>query len=233
VRIVVTHLTRMKPGTICVAGRDRATGRDVRPIIPFDHLSTDLLVRNGGPFDISRQLDLGQVRHKPDPPHVEDHVFEPARVRQMEKLTGREFWGLLQSRAQTSLRAIFGADLKQIGRARCGIEVGCGTLSLGYLIPREPPQLRFDEKGRLRADVADGEFTADASVTDIRLYQDDHQTPDRQKVEKLNALLSDSSGIVLSMGLTRPYAPDFSQMPISYLQLNNLHLREFPLWQLR
>lgn len=231
-RIVVTHLTRMKPGTICVAGLDRATGLDVRPVIPYEHLSTDLLVRNGGPFDISRQLDLGPVNPKPDPPHIEDHAFEPRRVRTLDKLTGQEFWTLLQTHAKHSLSEIFGEDFEQLGR-RCGIEVGGGCRSLGYLRPPQLPELVVNDEGKMRLEVEDGEFRADASVTDIRLYEEDHQTPDRGKVEKLNTLLQSSLGVVLAVGLTRPYARDFSQKPISYLQVNNLHLREFPLWQLR
>jgi len=230
-RIIVTHLTRMKPGTICVAGLDPTSGLDIRPVIPYEHLSADLLVRHGGPFDISRQLDLGPVKHKPDPPHIEDHAFEPRRVRTLEKLSGQEFWTLLQAYVRDSLVEIFGPDFKQLGR-RCGVEVGGGCRSLGYFGPPKAPQLIVNNEGKLRIEVEDGVFTGDASVTDIRLYGDDHQTPDRTKVEKLNAFLRESRGVVLSVGLTRPYARDFSQKPISYLQVNNLHLREFPLWQL-
>lgn len=230
--LVISHLTRMREGAICTAGFDLATGRTVRPVIRHKPLTTELLCRHGGPFDIGRHLDLGPTTPHPEVPHVEDHVFDPARVRELPGPARREFWELLQGHSSPSLADIFGPDFRQFGPDHCGVDLGRGSISLGYFRPPQPPVLRLNDRGRLRVQVTDGTFRADASVTDIRLYQDDHQTPDLPRVEKLNARLQESVAIILAVGLCRPYARDWSQKPISYLQLNNFHLVEYPLWQL-
>lgn len=231
-QIIVTHLTRMSAGKICVAGIDVATGSNIRPVNRHKPLTTDFLARHGGPFDLTRRLDLGPTKPRPDLPHVEDHVFDLAAVRALGRITGSEFWRQLRTRTHASLSDIFGPDFRQLGKERCGVELGGGCVSLGYFSPPAPPVLHINKEGKLRALLRDAQFVTDASVTDLRLCQDDHQTPDPDKVEKLNARLQESAEIILSVGLCRPYAKDWSQKPVSYLQVNNLHLREYPLWRL-
>jgi hypothetical protein len=79
---------------------------------------------------------------------------------------------------------------------------------------------------------SDGEFDLDCGVTDIRLYGDDHITPNTKQVEHITKRLKSAPGLILSVGLTRAYAssPDFS--PVHWLQVNNIHLQDDPLWQL-
>ena len=71
-KIVVTHLTRMQRGTVCVAGLDVETGRHVRPVQPMGVLQSRLTTPRGGPFDMATIVDLGVTRPVPSPPEVED-----------------------------------------------------------------------------------------------------------------------------------------------------------------
>ena len=80
--------------------------------------------------------------------------------------------------------------------------------------------------------VSDGYFQLDLGVTDIRLYGADHVTPDTKIVRRVVKRLQGGSETILSVGLTRAYAssPDFN--PVHWLQVNNVHLKDDPLWQL-
>ena len=49
--LVITHLTRMQPGFICVAGIEPDTGKQIRPVLGRC-LTRDLLHVNGGAFEI-------------------------------------------------------------------------------------------------------------------------------------------------------------------------------------
>ena len=56
-QIIVNHLTRMRPGYMCVAGIDVASKRHIRPVLKR-RLTTDLLTLNGGLFDIAWGLPM-------------------------------------------------------------------------------------------------------------------------------------------------------------------------------
>ena len=140
-RIVVNHLTRMGGGYVCVAGLDPDRNQHVRPVLPEGPLPFDLLARYGGPFEMARLVDLGVSRPAPRPPHVEDHVIVPERVKSLGTLPPFEFWSLLNRVAQTRLTDIFGADLKSLGRYSRGTKQGRGLVSLGVFHPQQKPLL--------------------------------------------------------------------------------------------
>src|SRR5687768_17271500 len=93
-RIIVNHLTRMKPGYICVAEIDVTNRRDVRPVLPFS-LRTALLARYGGVLDMALELELGTTRYVGQAPEVEDYQFEPGYIRCMREVPRDHFWRLL------------------------------------------------------------------------------------------------------------------------------------------
>ncbi len=235
-RIVVNHLTRMHGGHICVAGVDLETLRHVRPLLKDQHLPFYFLARYDGPFDIARIVDLGAARHLPDPPHVEDHVFVPSRAKPQRSAPPEEFWKLLESLAEPTLRAIFGGALRAVGHARYGTDLGQGQASLGCLRLQHPPELylvaRRDGKPQIRIKLNDGEIQADAGVTDLRLRQANHTTPDDQKVRAVARRIRGSDQVILGVGLTRKYRPSDNAPYVHYLQVNNVHLKEEPTWQL-
>jgi hypothetical protein len=235
-RIVVNHLTRMKRGYMCVAGVDIDTGYHVRPVSVGGRLSTNLLVRNNGPFDMGVVLDLGTPRSFQRRPEVEDHVVDPSKVRAIGTFRASRFWKLLTQISELKLLNIFGTDLVAIGSSSCGVEVGKGRASLGCLIPKLYPDLyirrRSDRADQVRMRLSDGDFYLDCGVTDIRLYGDDYITPDERLVQRIAERLQSDVEIVLSMGLTRAYASKADFDPVHWLQVNNIHLQDDPTWQL-
>lgn len=235
-RVVVNHLTRMRGGRICVAGVDLQTDRHVRPVLRRGHMTPDLLARNRGPFDVGNVVDVGRPSHRPRPPHVEDYLFNPSRARRIETLDAEAFWALLYAVSRERLLEIFGSELKRAGRSSAGTEVGKGRASLGCLRPKRKPRLALFGEGkfgpRIRARIDDGEFDVWVSVTDIRLYRDDHATPDCTIVEEVRRRLHRPGAVILSMGLTRAYTPSAEAKPLHWLQVNNIHLEDDPTWQL-
>ena len=235
-KILVTHLTRMHAGRICVAGVDVDTLRHVRPVVGREGLTSHLLARYGGPFDMARIVDLGCPRHKPDRPHVEDYEFSPARVRFRRSATAEEFWQFLQKLARPRLDAIFGEALHEVSPSRYGTDVCQGTASLGYLRPSSRPKLYVkparDGKRQVRMKLTDGRLHVDAGVTDLRLFGPDHATPDAGAIRMANRWLDDSKCILLGMGLTRKFRPNEGSPYVHYLQVNNVHVQEEPTWAL-
>lgn len=235
-QIIVNHLTRMEEGYMCVGGVIVGTLQHVRPALKRGRLETSYLSVNGGPFDIANIVDLGQVVSTSQPPHVEDHVFHPQTASIRRRVAGGEFWRLLRDLCKPTLKDIFGDELKRMGTSGCGTDEGCGEASLGCLSPTANPQIYIKERpGRrpqIRMRFTDGEIAPDVSVTDIRLYEADHVTPDQATVKRVKEAIAKSAEVILSVGLTRVFSPRSDHPPVHWVQVNNVHLVERPTWRL-
>ena len=229
-------IVKQHGGNICVAGVDLETRRHVRPILANDPLPFYLLRRYGGPCEMSTIVELGVPRAAPIAPHVEDYVFVPTRAKAERLAAAQEFWSLLEELHRADLRAIFGPALHEISRGRWVTEPDHGTASLGLIRPVEPPRLYLDDmpggKRRVRMKFSDGRLEADASVTDLRLFSDDHATPDAARVRATAERIADSRKVILSVGLTRQFRVSDHAPYYHWLQVNNIHLPSEPLWQL-
>jgi hypothetical protein len=238
-RIVVTHLTRMQRGTICVTGLDVDSGRHVRPVVPSGVLQSRMTAPRGGPFDMATVVDLGLTRPVPSPPEVEDCELTWWHARSVGPVEPGLFWELLHFVAGASLRELFGPALRPIGRAgsrRAITDLGTGKASLGVLIPRGQPRLMLGPKpdGRqaVRMCLSDGDFSLDLSVTDLRLYAEDGARPDDLRVRDVAERLARGVPDLLGVGLTRPFAARPDEPPLHWLQVNNIHLADDPTWRL-
>ncbi|MCX6842696.1 MAG: DNA helicase RecQ [candidate division WOR-3 bacterium] len=231
-RIVVNHVTRMQPGFVCVAGLDSATGRHVRPELP-GRVRIDMLGPNGGPFDMAVEVELGQVKPHPSPPEVEDCLVTPSALRKVRDLPADEFWRLLKSVARPRLVEVFGAGFCRHGNTWI-IEPGTGEASLGCLLPQAPPLLEVcvedyqgQPKQRIRCHVRDRDGECFPPVTDLRLYCADQKTPRHELVADLNRRMKAGASAILSVGVTRAMGQGKH-----WLQVNNLHLSDNPIWRL-
>ncbi len=235
-RIVVNHLTRMQPGYICVAGLDLATGRHVRPCLPHGRLPARLLSRYGGVFDIGAVVDLGATTAAGHPPETEDHLFDPRQLRRLMDPAPREYWDRLVRCSANRLTDLFGRELRPEGRGGCAVAPGHGIASLGCLVPTGRPRLGLrPEPGRraqVRLELTDGHLAPNVGVTDIRFYGADHATPDPRVVERVAARLAAGELAILSVGLSRPFAPRLDGPELHWLQVNGIHLEGDPLWRL-
>jgi len=235
-KIVVNHLTRMQQGYICVAGVDIETSQHIRPVLLGTRLGINLLARNGGPFDMAVVVDLGKVTPSPQRPEIEDHIFSPSSVRKMNTFSEKQFWRLLNQMAKRKLLDIFGIHLEMKGAKSCAVDIGKGEASLGCLVPDSRPELyirsREGKLDQIRIRVNDGRFDLDLGITDIRLYGEDHVTPNKRIVKNVGDRLRKEEDVIFSLGLTRPVSTLSGFPPVHWLQVNNIHLKSDPTWQL-
>lgn len=236
-KIVVNHLTRMQQWYICVAGVDTQTYQHVRPVLGGTRLGTNLLTRNGGAFNMAVVVDLGKVSPHPQRPEIEDHIFNPSSLRKISTFSEKQFWRLLNRMAKRKLLDIFGSDLEMKGAKSCGVDVGKGEASLGCLIPDIQPELYIRPKegkaSQIRIEVSDGCLGLDLGVTDIRLYRDDHLTPNERVVKNVAERVKKEGNAIIGVGLTRPFSSLPGFPPVHWLQVNNIHLESNPTWQLK
>jgi hypothetical protein len=224
----------MQKGFICVAGLEAKTRRHIRPVVR-GRLTADFLAQRLGPFEIAHEIDIGVTEHVGKPPEIEDHTFDYRRARSVRVAKPDEFWGLLAQVSHSRLRDIFGPLLAPAGAA-CTVPEGQGNASLGCLIPEGRPalymQTRPDRPGQVRMRFSDGTLHVDAGVTDIRLYGADHVTADDAVVKQVNERMQQGVDVILSVGLGRPYAAAPGAAPVHWLQVNNIHLADHPVWPL-
>jgi hypothetical protein len=229
--ILVNHLTRMQPGYFCAAGIDLQTERHVRPVLRRGRLTTDLLSTNDGPFDIGSVLDLGPTTNAGHAPELEDHSFDPAGTRRLYDDSADDYWDALEAVARESLEEIFGPALELWDESGT-VDVGEGSASLGCLKPEKQPWMYVDHRGTVRLVLDYLMPSVDLSVTDLRLYERDGRTPRRDLVQSVHKRLESGVETILSVGLTRPWQKRGDTEERHWLQLNNIHLKDDPLWQL-
>jgi hypothetical protein len=70
------------------------------------------------------------------------------------------------------------------------------------------------------------------SVTDLRLVYDDHVSIRREAFGDAVQRIQRGVPMILSVGLTRPFAPRADDNPVHWLQVNNLHFEDSPDWRL-
>jgi hypothetical protein len=106
-KLLITHLTRMKYPRVCVAGLDEA-GRYVRPVVGTQEV-LDLEVVRSGLFRLGNRIELGwhKFRDPPRPPAVEDCYFKLSNASLIDRASPEEFWSYLNRSAKTSLDTIF------------------------------------------------------------------------------------------------------------------------------
>ncbi|MBN1919079.1 MAG: hypothetical protein JW889_14330 [Verrucomicrobia bacterium] len=228
-KIVITHLTRMQRGYCCVAGMDLKTGAHVRCVCEQGRQPVSVLASHGGAFDMARVVELDGAKHAPEPPHTEDHVIGLDGIRTIPRVAPRWFWRFVHDWSDLSLQAVFGRELQQVGPRSCAIIEGFGRVSLGLFRPRQRPELMVKEEeagDQIRMKIGDERFNVNVSVTDVRLYEVDHVTPNRCIVEAVAGAIERGVGLVLSVGLTRAFAN------YHWLQVNNIHLESDPTWRL-
>lgn len=224
-KALITDLTRMYDYHACAAGIDMDTGKRVRPV-QIGRLSSRLLASRGGPLDIGNVVDFGRCRPCGKPPEIEDVRFDQRGVRLLRSLTPSDFIAMVSRSATNSLDGI-GPALVRHGNALT-TESGRGKCSLVILRAPELPTITIHD-GRLRFKWLDGVWL---SVTDVRLYEYDLATPDEARLASLKRAMQSAEEIFLSFGLGRAWQQPGDDQERHYLQLNNVHVPNWPDWRL-
>jgi hypothetical protein len=223
-QIITTHLTRMKPGYVCVAGIEPASEKHVRPVLDRRRLSRALLRKDGGVFGIGALVDLGPTRAAGHPPETEDHEFSVENLTYRHRLKPDAFWKCLNQTSHSKLKRIFGDQLEQ-RESSCTVDINSGIASLGHLRPKQVSYFGLNPWGKIRMHVSDGEFHSDLSVTDVRLYKSDQLTVRSRILKSVSDRLS-KTPVILAVGLTRAWARGNDDTERHWLQVNNIHFED-------
>ena len=68
-----------------------------------------------------------------------------------------------------------------------------------------PPSISINRWGKIRAQVDDGTFDVDLSVTDLRLYGRDQTTPRANVIADVQRRIHGGVRVILSVGLARAF----------------------------
>ncbi len=227
-QIMINHLTRMQPGLMCTAGIDLATNNHVRPVLGKP-LPVEMLARNGGPFKLGRVVDLGDSTFCGRFPEIEDRLFQPESVRIVREAGDNELYGLCSDIDERSLRELFGRELVYT-EAKWGqpgtacIQEYHGLHSLGCYWAVQP-ELKIIETVRgpkVRLQFSEDGHQFSAAVTDIRMFDDDHVTPNSTRIKRAAETIAIQPELLVSIGLSRPYRRTGDQIPQHWLQINNV-----------
>ena len=220
-KLLITDLTRMQGGHVCVAGIDIDKNKRVRPVAA-QSLSGRLLATNGGPLDVRRVVDIGRTAPRRSRPEIEDVRFEPRSIRSLATMPEDEFIQRLAKLAGADLAAI-GPDLQPRGR-NLVVPEGKGKCSLVIVRTTEALRVHISAEGRLRLAW---ENDIELPITDLRLFNNDLRTPDTVKAHWVQNQLALGGEAFLCFSLSRPFEG------FHWLQLNNIHLSTSPGWQLQ
>jgi hypothetical protein len=99
-RLIITDLTRMNQGRVCIAGYAE-NHQCIRPVLPPPGIAEKSLVNDHKPMVYPFALIELTLQHpKPQPPHTEDHYFDPDSIRHIQAVQDRRTvlkWSLFQS----------------------------------------------------------------------------------------------------------------------------------------
>ncbi len=226
-RLAITDVTRMQEGRVCMAGYDD-DGVCIRPVLPSPGIFEDSLYARGHaivfPFALV-QYDL--IQHIPQPPHTEDHVYDPRHVRLIRRLDEGERRALLERTLFAGVEEIFEAPI--ISGEGFYIVRGQGVRSLGTIQPRRICRVAHEQspdgrwKYRLNFTDRKGKNYW-LTITDLAWrYFVDQQRSEGRTPQQVSAHLTSTLArrdVFLRIGLARGWErfPDRC-----YLQLTAVH----------
>jgi len=208
--LVITDLTRMHEGRVCVAGYDEE-GACIRPVLPPPGILEQSLYADGKPAVFpSAVVEYDLLEHRPQPPHTEDWRYDPASVQFVERLKGKQMHETLTRALSQSVAAIFEQPI--LTGPGFYVMDGQGPRSLGTVRAFQP-EARYEQRDegrweyRLRFDDHAG-HSYSLGVTDLSWrYYCDHQRNQRRSpsdiAAELNAVLQSAEEIYLRIGLAR------------------------------
>jgi hypothetical protein len=207
-KLVITDLTRMYQGRVCVAGYDK-DGKAVRPVLPPPGISEQSLLEDGRPIIFPFALvEYDLLDSKSEPPHTEDIRYvenSPSLIRTVKSREQILNWSIFES-----VEAIFEQPvLTDFGFYIMDCQ---GPRSLGTIRPRKIIKAKY-ERGpegtwdyRLLFHDRTGEFYR-LKITDLTWqYYCQNQRGSNRDQAKIAASLTDvlkSSKVYLRIGLAR------------------------------
>jgi hypothetical protein len=225
-RIVITDLTRMQHGNVCVAGYD-TDKHCIRLMLPPHGFAENYLYQGQQPvlFPFA-VIECDLLTHMPDPPHTEDWSFDSWSLNLLQVLAPEKRASVLGWSLAPTVEAIFDQPL----HAEPGWHVaeGSGTRSLGTLKPTQVEQIRYEPglEGTwdFRVVFRDEVRQYNLKITDLTWSYfgnslRNEQTEPQQVAQHLTHLLKNRE-VYLRIGLSRGWKKFPGKC---FLQVNGIH----------
>ncbi len=225
--IVITDVTRMQEGRVCIAGYDQH-GQCIRPVLPPPGIHESTLIGASCPIIFpSAKVEFEFTQPTPQPPHTEDIRYDPASVKFIERQPEERWRKMLEATLFNSVGTIFEQPiLTDPGHY---VMDGRGPRSLGTLRPQRTLKAIYEQssegKWKYRLGFIDSEHqTYWLTVTDLAWrYFCDHKRQAGSAPHDVAAHLTQvlhASAVYLRVGLARGWEkyPDRC-----YLQLTGVH----------
>ena len=208
--LVITDVTRMREGRVCIAGYDQE-GRCIRPVLPPPGIHESALYAYGHvivfPF---AEVEYELLHSTPEPPHTEDYRYDPASVRFVGQVSEETRKEVLTKSLFPSLEAVF--EVPVCTDPGHYVVAGKGPRSLGTIRPARILKAIYEqsEEGswKYRLGFVDGEDkTYWLTVNDLtwRYYNDRGRTmgiDPKAMSSRLTSALK-RRDVYLRVGLTR------------------------------
>ncbi len=208
--IIITDLTRMQEGRVCIAGYDEK-GNCIRPVLPPPGIHESTLYSGGHPEIIPfAVVEFDLLQYLPQPPHTEDWRYNPASVKFIERLDENRKRAVLIQTLFESVSAIF--EVPILSDYGYYIREGQGPRSLGTIRPQEFKRATHEKspegKWKYRVNFVDGNGVSYwLTVTDLAWrYYNDRQREEGRTSEQISLDLTSvlkRSEVFLRIGLAR------------------------------
>ncbi|MEW5872918.1 MAG: hypothetical protein AB1894_26905 [Chloroflexota bacterium] len=224
-RLVITDLTRMQRGRVCIAGYDK-THTCFRPVLPHPGILESKLFQGDQPVIFPFALiEMELLTPIPEPPHTEDVIYNPDSVTFVRAVQSREEvlgWSLFPSIGDLFEQPVLSGPGYYVKSCQ-------GPRSLGTIQPAAVTEIIY-EKGEEGAWDYRLAFTDQAGlsyklkITDLTWhYYCDSQRDERSAPQDIAAELGrklQSSRVYLRIGLARGWHK-FPER--CYLQLTGIY----------
>jgi len=237
-QLVITDVTRMQEGRVCVAGYDKDL-KCIRPVLPPSGIQESTLYSKEKPIVFPFAIvEYDLLQPTPQPPHTEDIRYDPTSVRFIKRLEESRRQNALVKTLFPSVQALFQVPIhSDVGHY---IMDGSGPRSLGTIQPRRIIKAIYEQslegKWKYRIGFVDSdETTYWLTVTDLtwRYFNDDlcRQGRAPQAISSEMTSVLKSSQVYVRIGLARGWEkfPDrcFIQMTGVYTFPDYLNGRTF------
>lgn len=229
-RIIITDLSRMGGGRVCIFGID-ADGTPMRPEISRSGIQESYLLNEKGQFIAKpfAEIEFDFIRSLPKPPHIEDwEINKKHAPRLIRNLPENERKKFVEGLLEDSVNEIFGTEIREnryidkINQSRCNKSIGTIKVKVVQRVSYSIYEGKY--KYRITFSDSNGEIY-DLPVTDCAF----RKHCDKKRIQKQKCMKSigdelqqkfNQIEVFLRVGLARPFLLRENRC---YLQISGIH----------
>lgn len=227
--IVITDLTQMPAGNqVCVAGISEK-GECIRPVCSGGFLKKYLYIDNKLATRPRARIEFDFTEARPEPPHIEDKIFDPRSIAYRGLCNDTEWEGVLRSSSYNRVKDIYEGFLRDCSWVKPGTKTrSIATLSRTTVLNVQLSAWNGRLRYRLSFKDSAGEVF-DRPVSDLTFRELCYKKVKRDGCHclaisnELTRLLKAVAHIYLRLGLARPWIQPGLSESRCYLQVTGIY----------